>query len=773
MRSSLLGALLALTLSLAACGGKPAASSAAKPATSSAAGHPRLIIRKSDVGRLRSWATSSNPIYKKGLAVLVKRAKREMDRGQIDDTGSYGYDQYPTESYAELFAFMSLIDPSQKARADYGRRARKLLMTAINEAAKGRKAEAPFRDPSFSISDRSRWQGEAFALTVDWAYPYFSAADKQTIRKVFLRWAKEQYTAFPLTELSGPKPTPNAKANDPALIADQRSVRYSLNNYYIAHARNMGLMAMALDASDDPGGKLRSQIKQVTGSWLFIIDRALRNEAAGGLSPEGFEYGPDAMGRLAQLLISLPDGSARIEGNPFWKDSLTAFIESLPPLPTTAPGEESYRGQIWQPAAFGDQQNYWVLDPITLFGPLAMEAAKRGDQQTVDAVRWIAENVPEGGKAEFFDRAGAGTDQFLGPIFYFLVFDPKLGEPADPRAQLPTRYFAPSLNRTLARTCWCPEGRMFTHKLSYNTIDHQTADGNDFGFYRNGEWLTKNRTSYGSVYTDYTNGVTIANETPAHRDVGDPRRDIWKRGEQWILGTDGDPTLAARSFGDGFVALTGDATNLYNSEYEGVHGVTHASRSIVWLEPDHIVVYDRATTKQPGFKRFWLQLPSAASISGRTATAKSAKGQQLIVNSLLPEGAAISTSKNEGDLGQPTVGEPMKHRLLVEASGDPADVRFLHVLQGADGGAAADAVTRLQSATYDGAAVAGTAVLFPKKLGEGGETTVKLPAGVTKVLITDLKPDGSYSATIAGGTLTLKPGGDAKADAGGVLVVTP
>ena len=35
-----------------------------------------------------------------------------------------------------------------------------------------------------------------------------------------------------------------------------------MNNYYLAHARNLGLMAMALDPADDPGGALRGQLSR-------------------------------------------------------------------------------------------------------------------------------------------------------------------------------------------------------------------------------------------------------------------------------------------------------------------------------------------------------------------------------------------------------------------------------------------------------------------------------------------------------------------------------
>src|SRR4029077_1730068 len=135
------------------------------------------------------------------------------------------------------------------------RRARDLLMAVMKEAERGRGSQDErFRDPDFATGDRSRWNGEAFAFTVDWAYPYFSKGDKRRIRSVFLRWSSEQYGAYPVDSIQGAKPTPAGRANAPALVANRDGVRESLNNYYLAHARNLGLMAMALDARDDPGG---------------------------------------------------------------------------------------------------------------------------------------------------------------------------------------------------------------------------------------------------------------------------------------------------------------------------------------------------------------------------------------------------------------------------------------------------------------------------------------------------------------------------------------
>ena len=173
--------------------------------------HPRLWVTTNDVSRLRSWATAANPLYgpsgSAGLANLADYAKRQMDvieprnvppnpNVPYADIGTRNYSgQGATEMFAELFAFMSLISANPAAQTDYAQRARTLLMYVMDRAVLGPDTSnpaAPFRDPRFFSydSDRPRWFGEGWALTVDWIYPFLSTADKATIRTVFLRWGQ-------------------------------------------------------------------------------------------------------------------------------------------------------------------------------------------------------------------------------------------------------------------------------------------------------------------------------------------------------------------------------------------------------------------------------------------------------------------------------------------------------------------------------------------------------------------------------------------------------
>src|SRR4029453_18569796 len=133
----------------------------------------------------------------------------------------------------------------------------------------------------------------------------------------------------------------------------RRQLRYAANNYYLAHARNLFLMAAAFDPADDPGGTLRAYISNVTGAWLYVIDYLLRNDMSGGSSAEGCYYGIPALGRLAQLHLALRtsgvDDSA-ISDHPFFEKVVPAYLHSLSPGPV----EHPQLGPVFQAESSGD-----------------------------------------------------------------------------------------------------------------------------------------------------------------------------------------------------------------------------------------------------------------------------------------------------------------------------------------------------------------------------------------------------------------------------------
>lgn len=761
-------------------------------ASAHAQSHPRLWLTGADLPRLRSWANASNPLFESGLKPLVERAKEEMDRGDVParDCGSTEYESYPTEMYAELFAFMSLVDNDAAARADYASRARTLLMHIVHIAALGPASEASvvcassqstgypaFRSPRFFTEDsnRARYHGEAFPLVVDWIYPSLSAQDKQAIRGVFLRWSQE------ILDRGYHHPEPVGMVNDPALLANRAQVRWAGNNYFTGHMRNLGMMALALDAADDANNELRNYLGNATGAWLYLFDHLSRTDSQGGFLPEGFEYSPQTASYAIQFLLALRTAGAdtcgahcRVEGNPFWDDFLTGYYHSLSPaMRPNGDGVVAY-----EPAWYGDAQTYASTDLISALGVLGIYDRASGNLARLESVRWAQTHTPPGGAAQLLRRV-SNTDEFRHALLYFMLYDPAMAAASDPRIQLPLEHFAPGLNRLLARTGWDADASWFNYSLSWSLIDHQHANGNHFEWYRKGEWLTKQRTGYadiaeGIASSEFSNTLAIENDKP-ERDASDWRIDLWRRGAQWNLVAAGDPQLLARSSAKLFNYVSGDATKLYNSSNENAADVLHASRSIVWLKPDALVVFDRAETKTANrFKRWWLQSASPAVVDGSNAVVTTAGGQQLLISSLLPRGATLSAVNTSEVQVENTVAgnEPMKVRLRVDAPGNPVNVQFLQVLQAADKGAVVGTPTLIESTdgAWLGAQVGTTVALFPVSLGRPfASLSYAFTPPVVNHIITGLTPATAFCVTLSANSLSVLPGCSQMSDSGGVL----
>ena len=239
-----------------------------------------------------------------------------------------------------------------------------------------------------------------------------------------------------------------------------------------------------------------------------------------------------------------------------------------------------------------------------------------------------------------------------------------------------------------------------------------------------------------------------------------------------------DPGSLRASFHADFTYAGGDATNLYNSASEGATDVAHASRDLVWLKPDWVVVFDRADAPADRFKRVWWQLPTAPMVNGLQARMTTAGGQQLFITTLLPTGATMQLvdPANDGVADTVATHEPMTQRVMVAApAGETA--RFLHLVQGADGGASPTPATLIDAADgFVGLAVNQTAVLFSEDWDQPfSQLSYTAPAGTERHIITGLPAKAGFAVTVAetaaGVAVTILPNGDTPADDAGVLVL--
>lgn len=756
-------------------------------------GHPRIFVRQSDVPRLRSWAVSTNSVWN-AINKLSKTAKHDMDTGVLngDDGEGGGNVSLPTESYAELFAFMSLVHPDANTRVDFANRSYTLFMKMINEAAKGVQDNQPFRGHTFAIHNRANWYGESFALTADWIYHKFTAQDKAKIRTVFLRWTQECLRASTTAQ---EHPQPLGVVNDPALIADKIRVRWSINNYAANHARQIGLMAMALDAADDipataadpPAGTLRRFVGNAIGAWLYMVNQFEKTDGAGGISPEGLGYGELSGRAIAFLLLAMHTtgvdnpavygAQASMINGDYWHHEIAdAYLHMLSPAKVV---QESWIGQTYLPYLFGDTAYYKNVDYVRVFGALAIYALNMGDTAQYNKFRWMIDNLPPGGtgaRSYRITNALGGSSVTL-PIVYYLATDPTTPVATDPRPTVPTDHFAPGLNIVLSRTNWTSKASWFSYRLSWNSIDHQNGDGNSINFYRGKEWLTKAGTGYGFNISssDYQNTLSI--ENPGNTNLW-----FWTvnmaHGSQWMYDPVKDPPTPEYSFDPKYTYVQGDGTDLYNNPLISAMDVLHASRSALYLKPDVVVVYDRASSSTAGrYKRFFLNTETQAVITGNTATTTTPAGQKFYVDALLPVNTSLTATPWASLDGEPAQYEIMKYRIGSEDTSNPMDVRFLNVLQGTDA-IGIKAVTSLiisQAGTpFDGALVGNKTILFKRDITTTfNGVTFTVPLTNSVCYVTGLAPYGKYTVkqkkTATGRIFTITVGGVSAADSAGVL----
>jgi hypothetical protein len=752
--------------------------------------HPRLWVRAEDLPRLRRLATPANPYWKNVMLPRTAAAKqawatRYFPGGKAAarwPDRAHDVDGPGTEEVAMQLAFHSLVAPDPAERQDAARRARALIMHVMEEVLRPGPALG-FREERFAVSDRFRYTGEQWALTVDWLYPHLDGRDRATIRKVFLRWAELQATHseyFRNRELRG----------DPALVADRVETRWAANNWQTAMARNFLLASLVFDDADDPPVDPAKDVRAPKNSLRAYRDEALRSslyqqyalfkeggDASGGIPPEGpFAYGAEASAFFFQGLLGLftagyldwerwgaPVGML---GERYFRDLSGYYPHAIAPVPDSRRGERLYA------AATIEQTREWSMTGImhvAQMGPVGVLAGLTGDQVLRDRMRWLLTEPLPGGPANRDEHSRHDTSH---AVLSFMLHDPALPAPRDYRPELGLSFGAPAVGRYSARTGWGADARWLHYTCTWKSIDHQIDLCGSFMFWRKGDFITDPRNGYSDSgiidAPDYHNAFAVEHRSPPGADF---EKIVWARGGQTRY-NQGDPRTVMSDAAEALY-LESDATNLHNRK-EHPREVTHASRALVWVKPDTIVLYDRATTSEGNrWKRFWLNFPSAPRIGKQLVEARSPTGQAIRLDVLLPERALIRQRPWEED---PGIGgyEPMVAHVSVDAPAAEADLRMLNVLSAGDGGRAPAAARLLKvegrPGAFHGAKVEGAVVIFPVKFGPQGPVTLSYQAAPgSQHVVTGLIPGQRYDTERAGDQTKVRPGRVHQVDHAGAL----
>ena len=743
-----------------------------------------------------------------------------------------------SEEHALTLAFFGLIDNNATNRVQYAQMARQLLMYGMNAAVLGHTNGVPFRDPFFAIYCRANGNGEVWPLLVDWLQgvtdasgqpvTILTAQDKATIRSVFMLWANDCLNAY---TTGGDHPSPIGVMNSTALLPQGNAMRIAANNYYNNHARLITLMPLSLDAADDValnpnapdgvlGNTLRSYLLDATGAWLYQQFAIFGDPAtvrstfglpassnvglsSGGLPVEGGLYGHSYAYVLGELLAlqtagfndpNLSGPQISLAGAPVWDRFVKGSISQMVNTPAVIPGV-TYLGPIYQMASYGDLLRLYITPDFSQpYALLALMEQQQGQTTHLNEARWFAKNATSGGAAGLLNRV-AYPWTTTESILYFMLFDPNAPAPTDPRPAYATTFYDAPQARLLSRSDWSPSATLFTYRAAPESINHEDGDPGQFELWRKGEWLTKEFSNYDSdgngQSSIWHNTLALKNWCPA----GVPNLNFFEvfyfpNGSTWNNGMNAGDPVSIHSRGANYDYVQTDMTALYNrpsmwTPANALLDIRHASRSILHLNTDYVVVYDRATSLHAGlFKRFNLNftsLPVLDAVSN-LLTETTPFGQKLFVQTLLPANPTFSWVPTNNAVTYTAETEPTVGRIVVEDTNNPANVRFLHVLQAGDPNATVQPGALVQSFagnSFDGAQFGNNLVMFANDITTTFTgTAYTAPAAATTHYITGLVPNASYSAagqTDSSGNIqiALTPGGNLVTDAAGVLIFNP
>jgi hypothetical protein len=518
-------------------------------------GHPRLFLTADDLPRLRSWATSENPIYQHGMVPFLASLETdylkrwfnsdETPKTPFPDNGdTNGYTPANcVEMLAVVFAFNALIDPDPAAQIRYGKYARNLVMHGLSLAALGVAAGVPFRDKLFAVSNRMNFGGELWAFVLDWLYdavdengaPIFTAADKATARKAFLNWCQ-------LCAIASQAPYPAGLYNNPKILPGIQTPtwgypdRYAVNNYAICQMRTLTLFGLMLDDADDlpldpakpvdaVGNSVRSYLKPALQAWLYKlyaqfgepdeiaadygIPETKLGWASGGLPMEGSLYG-ESIQWLLVLLYSMQTAGctdqiaigpqAKMLTLPYWDRFVSAFMSLLPsaaqdmPLHSMTPYLKSTYFYV---GAYGDQlRRYCTPDVFRAYATIALMQERQGRADNYEACCWAALNLMPGGAAGILTRCTKPYTSFIEPILYFLLLDPERESPADPRCQWPVDFQDTMGGWLSCRSGWDADASVLTYRSTACCTGHQQQDAGGWQLFRLGEQLSGYMANY-------------------------------------------------------------------------------------------------------------------------------------------------------------------------------------------------------------------------------------------------------------------------------------
>lgn len=294
-----------------------------------------------------------------------------------------------------------------------------------------------------------------------------------------------------------------------------------------------------------------------------------------------------------------------------------------------------------------------------------------------------------------------------------------------------------------ARSDWTPNAVwMSLTSNDTGSVVHQHADAGHFTINRGGDYLLKNAGGYGFNETLYHNSLLVDDRDIAGYDpviVYPPGQGYWGREAQ----------LTKHADGGSYAYCQADLADAYINNDGERNSVTRALRSIVFLRPGTLVVFDQIGVANPGIRKTF-NVNFAGTMTNQSGIWSSTVGQsRLFMQPLLSTPTPV-VSPLAG-------GNGMSSTNFQETISGNLDDVFLHVFQATDSSAVAMTAGNAMKSVdrnVQGVEVAAGgqtwAVLFAAADRTfGGTVQYKLPSeGAHRHLVNDLLPLNAYVVSI-------------------------
>ncbi len=534
--------------------------------------HPRIFVNNDpsfhnclDSLRLRVWRKPWRNQYE----------KLRMWQGSFDDVPRGRKKANVLPSYAIRW----LIDPAETAAADTAL----AMMLALEE------------------DDGQSWHLSVVSIAYDWLYGYpgFSESDKQHVRERIESWARDCIQLL--------------RIDDDVF-----------NNHTWYHLRAVYLAALALDGESDEAD-----------DWLEFADRYWSNNLSGAVElfeggwHEGLSYSCRASMLNLAMWLSARQSATSPRQWPFarlrqqggdWLNKFTKF----------------YAAQVYPDgtlARYGDLPEFTAgggWDNSRLFMIVAREYKN-------PLAAWIVQNAGREG-------------QELLPLhiwYYLLWYDPSV-TPRPPSEVIPraVQLNPGTYDLFFMRSGWEDDATVVSFHAGDWFGSHDQLDVGHFSIFRK-EWLALDAGVYApmgtSHYVNYSSrtlahnsllihdpeeqyqvphddGVSVINDggqrvvvslggrsTQNNRDVG-----VWKRNRLEASHFERATVLHFYT-SDTLDFVAADITMAYNSDFFSSYGIDFRNRpkveqvvrSLAYVRPSTVVIYDRIQAKDPSFTKTW------------------------------------------------------------------------------------------------------------------------------------------------------------------------